>query len=203
MRTYTLRKLKLGDTWAAVSWLLQQREAVLSEKTRSRGPSRSVRSLITEIADLLATEERISFAAGNDGEPLPEMECYQHEYLPTKRCWTGGAGRVVCLQLDGRWQSRRKNPKPEETARLIARLEAAGFVVQRLGQPMRLAECAEALATCYCFIGVDSGMMHVAHSVRCPRILIRNRMYKIDTVYRGKGLMLTANADTAARLLVV
>ena len=125
-----------------------------------------------------------------------------HEYLPTKQRWSAGIDRVICIQLDGRWQSELKNPNPAEKERLVAGLATAGFTVKPIGQPMSLAECVDALATCACFIGVDSGMMHVANSVRCPRILIRNRMFQIDMVYRGKGLMITASADAAASLLV-
>ena len=106
------------------------------------------------------------------------------------------------MQLDGRWQSELKNPAPAERERLVRGLEEAGYTVNAIGQPMTLAECVHALATCHCFIGVDSGMMHVAASVRCPRILIRNRMYDIDINYEGKSLMLTETAETALRLVV-
>jgi len=166
MRTFNLRKLKLGDTWAAVSWLLQQPGAALSEWTRSRGRSTSVRPLVTEIAALLETDAVLRCVPGNDGERPHEDGCFQHEYLPTRRPWVSGSERVVCLQLDGRWQSHWKNPTPQERVRLMERLTSAGYEVKELGLPMRLAECVEALASCHCFIGVDSGMMHVVNSVR-------------------------------------
>ena len=202
MRTYTLGgKLKLGDTWAQVSWLLPQQEVLLTEECRSRIAPLSVMPLVQEISRLMDTTAAVAWVPGRGGERLPPDECFQQDYLPTKQRWAGGDGRVICLQLDGRWKSHRKNPTPAEKQRLIASLEGAGCPVRALGQPMSLAECVGALASCHCFIGVDSGMMHVANSVRCPRILIRNRMFQIDTVYRGKGIMVTASAQTAVSLL--
>lgn len=203
MRIYSFRgKLKLGDTWSQVNWLLQQEGVAVTEGCRSRHANVSAVPLVSEISSLLRTDVSIRFVPGRHGERLPSEECFHCDYLPTKLKWHGTNHRLICVQLDGRWKSHRKNPTPSEKARLIASFAAHGFSVQELGQPMSLSECVAALASCCCFIGVDSGIMHIANSVRCPRILIRNRMFQIENVYRGKGLMLTANADTALSLLL-
>jgi hypothetical protein len=156
---------------------------------------------VAEIVAQFATDAEIRWVPGSGGRRFPARRCFQHEYLPTRARWVPGGERVVCVQVDGRWKAELKNPSAAERDRLLAGLQDAGCVVREIGQPLTLAESIGALASCHCFIGVDSGMMHVANSVRCPRILIRNRMFDIDATYRGKALVFAETAEAALRLL--
>ena len=75
MRTYTLGgKLKLGDTWAQVSWLLQQRRVGLTEETRAG--ARPVRAWVAKITELFATRATISFVSGSGGRRPPARKCF-------------------------------------------------------------------------------------------------------------------------------
>lgn len=202
MRYFTLgHKLKLGDTWAFVSWMLQQDDVALTQETRSGRKNEILKSFVIEIASLFDTSASIAFIPGKGGQRPPAQECVEHPFLPTRLRWTAGSSREICVQLDGRWMAHRKNPKPEEVESLVSGLRAAGFTVRIIGLPMTLAESVEALSACYCFVGVDSGMMYVANSVGCPRILIRNRMFGIDATYRGKAILVTESAESALKLL--
>jgi len=181
---------------------LQQSDVALSEDTRSGRRKGVVKPWITEIASLMDSSQPIHFVPGNDGESPSGKDCSEHQYLPTKQQWALSDSRNICVQLDGRYMAHRKNPTEAERKRLESGLEREGFLVKHIGLPMSLAECVAALSQCYCFVGVDSGMMHVANSVRCPRILIRNRMYGLESIYHGKSLLMTRNADSALALLV-
>jgi hypothetical protein len=203
MQVFTLSgKLKLGDTWAFVSWALQQEDVAVTEDARFGQRRGVVRPLLMEIAGLLATSASLRFVPGRGGGRPRGQECVEHEYLPTRRTWTPNESRTICVQLDGRYMSHRKNPSPSEQASLIEGLKSAGFAIAHVGLPLSLEDSIDALGGCYCFVGVDSGMMHVANSVRCPRILLRNRMRGIDATYRGKALMIVPNAEAALNLLV-
>lgn len=199
---YALRLLKLGDTWAAVSWLLQQSNVALSNRTRRPGHGHDVVSLVMEIVSLFRTERELEIVPARRPSRIPEMTCLQHEYLPTRMQWRPNESRLICVHFDGSWQARRKNPREKEKRRFFAAINGAGFEVVVLGKALGLTACVSALATCYCFVGVDSGMMHVANSVRCPRILVRNRMTSIDAIYSGKGLMVARNLDAVLALLL-
>src|SRR5438128_2007891 len=111
MRIYTLgHKLKLGDTWTLISWLLQQRDVALTEETRASGKGKPVRDCVAEIAALLDTDASIRFVPGNRGRRLIADRYFAHDYLATKERWTRGGSQSVCVQLDGRWHSELKNP---------------------------------------------------------------------------------------------
>lgn len=158
-------------------------------------------TLVSQIEELLDANRTLSLVPGRSRRHIPQLASYQHQYLPTKRCWSLTDERTICIQLNGQWKGHLKNPSIAEKMRLIDTLNSVGFSIREIGLPMRLAECVDALSRCYCFIGVDSGIMHVANSVRCPRILVRNRMFRVDTVYSGKGVVVASNLASAVNLI--
>lgn len=83
----------------------------------------------------------------------------------------------ICYQFDGLSSAEDKNPSPALVADLKHHLrEGLGFKLIRLGAHLSLAECAYLLSTSAAFIGCDSGMSHIAHSVGCPVYLYEGRL---------------------------
>jgi hypothetical protein len=93
--------------------------------------------------------------------------------LRTRRRWDGwsaGEARRITYQFDGAWEGQRKNPPPEDVARLLA--VAPGCEYVRLGKPLPVRACVEAAATSDAFIGVDSGMAQLCYCVGVPVLLV-------------------------------
>jgi len=100
------------------------------------------------------------------------VEEYPHPYYPTKHVWKPKRHRRLCVQFDN-------NQVPETCARsfkyhdrlaLLDWLKDKPYVV--LGKPLSVSQCAEIAATSDLFIGMDSGMSHLAHSVGVPTLLL-------------------------------
>jgi len=104
----------------------------------------------------------------SNGGHLPNV------YVPTRIKWCGGVKRNrICYQFDGRSSCRRKNPPEKDLFKLVDFIYGVDFV--RLGGHLSLEKCVKIMASSDCFLGVDSGMSHIAHSVGVPTFIIKYR----------------------------
>lgn len=99
------------------------------------------------------------------------VEEYPFPYYPTKHQWKPGPHGRICVQLDN-------NQVPENCARSIKfheRVELLEWLKNKshviLGKPLSVADCARIASECDLFIGMDSGMSHLAHSVGVPTLI--------------------------------
>lgn len=96
--------------------------------------------------------------------------------IPFRTRWRGYGSslrRKIAYQLDGVVDGLKKNPPPEDLARLQTPLP--GFEWVRLDKSRSVRECVEILADADAFFGVDSGMMQLAYAVGVPAFLIKYR----------------------------
>lgn len=75
-----------------------------------------------------------------------------------------------CYQFDG-ISSSSANPDPLLQQYIHTHMEMMGYEGIRLGKELSLSEICELLTGCSFFVGSDSGMSHLAHSVGCPVFL--------------------------------
>jgi hypothetical protein len=100
------------------------------------------------------------------------VEEFPYPYYPTKVQWTPKYHGRICIQLDN-------SQVPEQCARsfkyhdrkaILEWLSDKNYII--LGKPHSVAQCAEIASKSDLFIGMDSGMSHLAHSVGLPTLLL-------------------------------
>lgn len=193
----------LGDCWALVSHaartsLSEGREVRVSTRVMGGAamppgiPPRGedVRPLLEEIAGAIDMGgARVSFV----DDPATDMtrvtvDAFPLEYMPSRATWSPGPHCRVCCQMTNAQleQHCARAMKRHERLELEEWLEERLEVV-RLGKHMSVMECCEAMASSDFFVGIDSGMSHVAHSVGLP-ILIYD-WAGLDKHHPGKSFL--------------
>lgn len=178
----------LGDNWALVSALCRMSAVLCNEVLLSTyscagahmapgvppaGPN--IRPLLDEIVDALDIGRAHVALLDVPGNVMLRYGCedYRGEYLPTKRRWRPAKYNRICYQLTN-------NQLPENNSRCLRKpfydhlMEWIGSFPGekvRIGLPMSVKQCVDAAATSDLFIGMDSGMSHLCHSVGLPMFL--------------------------------
>jgi hypothetical protein len=137
-------------------------------------------------------------------EPSIRLDTYNvwlSPYFPTKTRWDAHRRhRYVVVQFDGESAKELKNASPEEELLILKFVEqrCPGFSLVRLGKPLTVKELIEIAADSAFFVGVDSGMSHLCHSVGLPIFLMEYRL-PTHTTHGGKAHTLCRGfADFAA-----
>lgn len=181
----------LGDTWAIVSLLLrlseqERRPSILNPiylpagDESARGEKflkpRNLSTLIREVAVLFESSGQIEISYLHPNCLVTDEMVFTMPFLPCRYRWKPAASKMVCYQLAGIHNAKDKNVSEHEQKHFCKELRNAGFIPQALGLPLTLEKSAQLLSEALCFIGVDSGLMHVAYSVGTPPIMVRNNM---------------------------
>lgn len=98
---------------------------------------------------------------------------FNHRYVKTHKQYCKTNSNLICYQFDGNSYHKYKNHSDNETNKLINSFSDIKFL--KLGKHLSIKECINYLSICKLFIGVDSGMSHLAHCVNTPCVLIKNR----------------------------
>lgn len=160
----------LGNNWAACHWLLHEsikRNDVIRMTRVENDHSEEYLSLINSPGRIILVPD----------PPTVRMDDFLGEnlwstpYFPTHERWLP-SGRTVCYQFDGRTRPEKTNPSATDADTILGAMTTAGYEVIRLGLPLSASESVHRLATCSAFIGSDSGISHLAHSVGCPTFLL-------------------------------
>ena len=190
-RSFTIRYPNLGDYWVAICHLIRfqrlaHRKHFLTIPAPTGPAFTSIaerKDLILEIARILGVESEIAFS----NRP-PEMSLPVHParngatlYIPgsahTKRHW-------IAWQFDG-VSHPELNPEKKQLEAILDLFPKE--ILRRVGKPLSLRESTEILMHSKYFIGVSSGMSHVAASAEVPSYIFLNpRLSKRDQldVYR-------------------
>jgi len=83
---------------------------------------------------------------------------------------------IVCYQFDGKSRGNLKNMTKEDELKVLDEIKNVGFKPIKLGSGMSLKSCNELLSRCRFFVGVDSGMSHMAGCTNTPILFVRNNM---------------------------
>jgi Glycosyltransferase family 9 (heptosyltransferase) len=184
----------LGDTWATIQLLAQRRsceDAYLS--TIQHGEN--LRPMQKEI---LAALDRGYFHTSIhlvDEEPNTNLDGYAVWAalpLPTYVRWYP-FGRTIAIQIDGVSTPELKNPPPQDVAAITA-WAATNNELVHVGKHLGLRESIEAIARATFFVGCDSGMSHVAHSVGTPVYLLEYQL-PVVTCHRHRAYVKCENVE--------
>jgi hypothetical protein len=187
----------LGDSWACINLLVHRglsglRTQMHSEKIARRLHLEIVDALDFDPKHLVLTEEAAT-------QPLEGYDVWASPFLPTRVRWRAAERhRFACYQLDGISSGSEKNLPREHEAILLRMLSASGFEPIRLGSHLSIAQCIRIASQSAFFVGVDSGMSHLCHSVGVPMFLIEHKL-PVVTCHRGKAYIPCRGLDDFLR----
>ena len=168
--------LGFGDRWACANWFLR-----LSQRTRKVvliSTAAPWASEIVQIAPLLRSTGRIALSQRPPSIHLDYCDPFRLRYLKTVVGWKPNNSQFISYQFDGRSFGHLKNLPPGAEERLLAELVQLGYKPINVNSRPAL-HAVEILARSAAFIGVPSGLSHVAFSVGTPCHVIFND-YSID-----------------------
>jgi hypothetical protein len=190
-------RFNLGDHWATINYLITRSWMLKEEIHLSRyqhGQDFKVR--MEEILELLdkPKESKVTIVDAR-GTHEPEGEdVWTSPYWPTKDRWFPQKVDVVCYQFDGISSAADKNPSEEDEDRVLRAIYARGYQAVRLSKNLPLRTCMSHLAHSQCFVGCDSGMSHLAHSVGTPVYLVEYKL-PVITAHRKKHFVHCRGTD--------
>lgn len=162
---------QLGDCWLFASY-------VLLNKIKFVSYGENQEKKLSQIFPLMDSEFvpiRVSSGIGKIRRVGGRFS-RSHKYIKTKKKWTNTNSGIVCYQFDGKTGRGRKNLRQGEHDFIIDAIEKSGKTAVRLGSHISLEECVNIIAGSDMFIGVDSGMSHICHSVGIPTYILKNRL---------------------------
>jgi hypothetical protein len=184
-----------GDQWATVNLCLH-RSILRGETVHLHHRTPAMAALHEEIVAALDSPGRLELTPEPFTRSLDGYSVWATPYFPTHRRWSiGETHSTVTIQMDGRSAASAKNPTEEEQVRLAAVLRelAPDLEIVPLGAHFSVAECVEQAAKSAFFLGVDSGMSHLCHSVGVPVFLLEYNL-PVVTCHRGKSYRLCRGA---------
>ena len=167
-----------GDLWAVTShcclWSQRAGQAVYLSRwsTKSmRNREQEVRGILNNLEEeytrnVVVTDERVKtglrFSVRDHHEP----------YVPTRTRWVQNDGRIISYQITTPTKHRpARFCDPTLIKRLGDHLPGWKFIALGKEHQRSLSEIVEILSRSVCFVGIDSGISHVAHSVGVPVFL--------------------------------
>ena len=188
---YNLWNTGLGDHIASISLLAQmsiERCAPVSFAT----PNVHRTLELLDLLDLGEAELDDRSSGGNTD--LDGFNVWATEYLPAKARWRRSRRtRFICTHFEGLSAAADKNPPQGDIDQIGAWASQEGLGVVSLSHRITLARAAELLASCTLFVGCDSGMSHLAHTVACPTYLLEYQL-PVVTCHRHKPYVLCKGA---------
>ncbi len=166
-----------GDIWATLHFLLRKSEAQKQPMFVSRWAGETdMKPRMAEMLSVVRVPQGVSVSI-SDARPTDKlhMNIWDTRYMPTQTTWSPG-GDIATYQFDGRSSADTKNPSPEEVCKFLTWAAGRKLTLVPLGVHFSVAECVRLLARSKFFIGVCSGMSHLAHSVGAPTYLLEYDM---------------------------
>ena len=170
-RIYECPNRTLGDVWAFASYVMRKNAVATVSRHSAAG---DMKQKIKECMPLFDTSNKICIVDNKPNIRLGYYTIWQNSYLKTKKLWSQNSSKTVCYQFDGISWSETKNISHNDSQSIIDFLKNIGYNVIRLGSHMSIKECVDILAKSEIFVGVDSGMSHIGHSVGTPVCIVSN-----------------------------
>lgn len=181
-----------GDIWAVVNNALRIGELnnadVILKTKRHRV------KLADMVLDRIICPVRVTVKPFDKEGGRRLRDIFHCNYFPTKVQWKPGRYRQICYQFDGRWNGDLKNPPPGDADKILNAI--SGVKKVRLGLPMELDEIIKTASKSDLFLGIDSGMAHLCHSVGIPMFLVEYK-WLLENGHKGKTFTKCNGTDDA------
>lgn len=178
-RVYGITHPFLGDHWVSICHLVRFRRFSRIPHRLGLQPAGHLTTeqriaLVKEIAKILNVEPEIEFT-----NERPELDLHVHPARNGKTLLIPGAAlakrEFIAFQFDGVSQPQ-YNPTAEELESFQGCFDKNQL--RRVGRPLTLQESMRILAASKLFIGVSSGMSHLAASASTPALIYLKRGLK-------------------------
>lgn len=177
---------RFGDQWAGINLMLNYARHHFDTIPLLHSTG-DLNRLHKEILAELSYSYSIELTSLPATHHLSGFDVWATDYFPTKVRWKPSvAHRYCCYQFDGDSAALEKNPSSGDLMILLVWLQQCGFEAVGLGKHLSVAQCVEIASESAFFVGVDSGMSHLAHSVGVPMFLLQHQL-PIVTSHRGKA----------------
>ena len=185
----------LGDQWATINLLLKLAEVTGNKVFLSRlSNGQNLGELHDQIIPQLRAPTSLLLSSTEPGNTeLDGFNVWATPFYPTRKVWDWKKKHGhYCYQFDG-ISAPDKNPSAAEQIKITDQILYQHHGL-RLGKHYTVAQCVEYLAGASFFVGCDSGMSHIAHSVGVPVFLLQYGL-PVVTCHRGKSYLLCEGAD--------
>jgi len=177
--------IKFGDTWRMVNEALSKSISGKPIGINTTGTKSS--TLFQEVIEALGCQGKVFITqkpatSTIDSRPI--------SYFPTMKKWTFGPYHRICYQFDGIC----KGGLPEGMEKQLLS-SFPNYEMIRLGGHLRVQENVEIATTSDLFIGVNSGMAHLARSVGIPTLIIGDDQNSIYEWHRDGFIPATPNFE--------
>jgi hypothetical protein len=186
----------LGDVWATIQLLARiQRPGPILLSTVQHGQSlRAMQEAVLRAMDQQYFDNEIILV---DDEPNTELDGYAvwaAPMIPAKHQWSlGPRDNKITVQFDGASTPELKNPPPGDIVTINLWAQRHGFAVVIAGKDLGLEKSIWAMRTSVLFVGICSGMSHVAHSVSVPTYILEYDL-PVVTCHRHRNYVLCKGA---------
>jgi hypothetical protein len=189
---YSPHNFSFGDQWATINYYLNMS---LMKGQRIRVASLfhgvNLQRLHKEILDVLDSSGAVELTLSEPTVGVDGYNVWSSPYFHTKKRWERRQKhKYICMQFDSK-SSPAANPTPEEELmiRTFLKERCHGVEAITLGKHLSIHECVDIAADSILFVGVDSGMSHLCHSVGVPIFLLEYGLPTITT-HAGKAHVL-------------
>lgn len=180
----------IGDAWLSIQFYLHLSES-LGEKIFVHCAEAKL-SILQAMVDSLESTGNVQLTTQPATEklnPADVWDWWNLPYLPTKQRWTfQDYHRSIAVAFDGVSAADQKNLAPHEQEQVLRTLRQLLPKKQiiTVGKELGLDRSIEVLCQSLLFVGVCSGMSHVAHSVGTPQFLYQGKL-PLDQVRPSKA----------------
>jgi len=177
----------LGDLWVGASWLCEHarghgsvslcEETWETEHWGSANGDQMIGDLVRRMLALLRGGGAVSVIPGHRETDLRiPGDGWDAAICRTRTQWNPTGGSIAYQLAGSRYRARLKNLPDMARERIVERIREMGYRGVEVGLPLTLEESVEEIAKADLFIGIDSGMTHVAYSVGAPVALLKNKV---------------------------
>lgn len=166
-----------GDLWASVNIAGRRGEHLGVQCLSSNVNGQDKQAVLEEIKSTLALPVPPLIVHENPDTEICHWGAWYHSYYPTKKQWdhTKKHNFVVCQLDESVSLSEYKNCPVNDTVLIQGFIRNLGFDIVKLGKHMSVDRCVSLASEAAFFVGVDSGMSHLCHSVGLPMFVMEYR----------------------------
>jgi hypothetical protein len=169
----------LGDCWLNLNYLINlaiRKNEVLRTSLWYLNHGKKLRRA-DKCKEILPLFKYSNYIELGEWEPtewkIPWQQLSKYPIIPTTITWSPNNSKKICYQLDAKSKKGQAFPSKDIENELLDRI-GQNYELVKLGLGKTLKQCVEDLATCEIFVGVDSGMGHMAASVGTPIFYCQN-----------------------------